>query len=326
VIRVIAGGAIDVHAHWLPGELFHLPPGAPYGALADRDGELYLGEVPLSIAASAMSDVAAVRADMATARVGVRVLSAPPFAFPVGNADADDYVTAFNAALADVVAESDGTLVGLGLVGLHDASAVRGRLTALAATPGIAGVAIPPLLRGDSLDRGVLREVVTAAAELDLAVLVHPMQLPRPEWSSYYLANLIGNPTESATAVASLLLSGLAEELPLLRICFVHGGGSAPDLLGRWEHAFTTRADVARSAKRGPREGFRELYLDTVTHDPDALDLLVSQAGSGRIVVGSDYPFDMAQPHPVAFAVDNGLSPTDLTAAGRAFLGLTPER
>ena len=239
---------------------------------------------------------------------------------------ADDYVTAFNAALADVVAESDGTLVGLGLVGLHDASAVRGRLAALAATPGIAGVAIPPLLRGDSLDRGVLREVVTGAAELDLAVLVHPMQLPRPEWSSYYLANLIGNPTESATAVASLLLSGLAEELPLLRICFVHGGGSATNLLGRWEHAFTTRADVARSAKRGPREGFRELYLDTVTHDPDALDLLVAQAGSGRIVVGSDYPFDMAQPHPVAFAVDNGLSPTDLTAAGRAFLGLTPER
>jgi len=330
VIERIAGGAIDVHAHWLPRELFHLPSGAPYGALADRDGELYLGEVPLSIAASGMSDIAAVRADMDTARVGVRVLSAPPFAFPVGDPgprdDAEDYVTAFNAALAGVVADSDGTLVGLGLVGLHDASAVRSRLAGLAATPGIAGVAIPPLLRGDSLDRGVLREVVTAAAELDLAVLVHPMQLPRPEWSSYYLANLIGNPTESATAVASLLLSGLAEELPLLRICFVHGGGSAPGLLGRWEHAFTDRADVTRSAKRGPREGFRELFLDTVTHDPDALDLLVAQAGSGRIVVGSDYPFDMAQPHPVAFAVDNGLSPTDLTAAGRAFLGLNPER
>ncbi len=326
MIDALAGGVVDVHAHWLPRDLFRLPPGAPYGPLADRDGELFLGELPLSIAASAMSDLAAIRSDMDTARVGVRVLSAPPFAFPVGDADAHSYVDEFNEALAAAVAASAGTLVGLGLVELHDAAAVRDRLAALAAVPGIAGVAIPPLLQGDSLDRGVLREVVTGAAELDLAVLVHPMQLPRPEWSSYYLANLIGNPTETATAVASLLLSGLAEELPLLRICFVHGGGSAPDLLGRWEHAFSTRGDVARSAKRGPREGFRELFLDTVTHDADALDLLVAQAGAGRIVVGSDYPFDMAQPRPVAFAVDNGLSPADLTTAGHTFLGLTPER
>jgi len=326
VIETVAGGVVDVHAHWLPRELFHLPPGAPYGALADRDGELHLGEVPLSIAASAMSDVAAIRNDMRRARVGVRVLSAPPFAFPVGDVASTDYVSSFNEALARVVAESGGTLVGLGLVGLHDASAVRGQLTALAATPGIAGVAIPPLLRGDSLDRGVLREVVTGAAEHDLAVLVHPMQLPRPEWSSYYLANLIGNPTETATAVASLLLSGLAEELPLLRICFVHGGGSAPGLLGRWDHAFANRGDVARSAKRGPREGFRELFVDTVTHDPDQLDLLMALAGDSRIVVGSDYPFDMAEPHPVAFAVDNGLPAEKLATNGRAFLGLPPER
>jgi aminocarboxymuconate-semialdehyde decarboxylase len=326
VITAVADGVVDVHAHWLPRELFTLPPGAPYGALTDRDGELHLGEVPLSIAATAMSDVPAIRDDMRSARVGVRVLSAPPFAFPVGDPDARDYVASFNESLAAVVGESDGALVGLGLVGLHEPDRVREELAALAATPGIAGVAIPPLLRGDSLDRGVLREVVTGAAELDLAVLVHPMQLPRPEWSSYYLANLIGNPTETATAIASLLLSGLAEELPLLRICFVHGGGSAPGLLGRWEHAFTRRADVARGAKRGPREGFRELFLDTVTHDPDTLDLLVAQAGAGRIVAGSDYPFDMAQPHPVAFAVDNGLPAAALAASGRAFLGLTPSR
>lgn len=232
MITAVAGGVVDVHAHWLPRELFTLPPGASYGALTDRAGELHLGEVPLSIAATALSDVPAIRDDMRRARVGVRVLSAPPFAFPVGDAgagaDAGDYVASFNESLAAVVGESDGALAGLGLVGLHDPDRVREELATLAVTPGIAGVAIPPLLRGDSLDRGVLREVVVGAAELDLAVLVHPMQLPRPEWSSYYLANLIGNPTETATAVASLLLSGLAEELPLLRICFVHGGGSAP--------------------------------------------------------------------------------------------------
>ncbi len=322
----LPAGVIDVHAHWLPRELFSLPPGAPYGALRDRDGELYLGEVPLSISARAMSDTAAIGEDMRQAGVAVRVLSAPPFAFPVGEADSGDYVQAFNLALAAVVGESAGTLVGLGIVSLTDAAAARQQLSELATSPGIAGVAIPPVVAGTSLDRGVLREILRTAAALDLSVLVHPMQLPRPEWSAHYLANLIGNPTETATAVASVLLGGVLEELPLLRVCFVHGGGASPGLLGRWEHGWNARADVRASSKRSPREGFGELFFDSVTHDADQFRLLTALAGTGRVVCGSDYPFDMAQAQPVRFALDNGVDAGIDTAAlelsGRAFLGL----
>ena len=47
----------------------------------------------------------------------------------------------------------------------------------------MAGVAIPPLANGRlSLDGAALHHVLLSeAARLDLAVLVHPMQLPRPE-------------------------------------------------------------------------------------------------------------------------------------------------
>ena len=317
----LAAGVVDVHAHWLPPELFALPPGSPYGAMHDRDGELFLGDIPLSISTKAMSDVAAVRQDMRAAGVGVRVLSAPPFAFPVGGGNSVDYVRSFNDALGGVVAGSDGTLVGLGMVSLEDAETCRTQLAALADAPGIAGVAIPPVLAGASLDRGVLREILVAAADLDLAVLIHPMQLPRPEWSEHYLANLIGNPTETATAVAAALLGGIMEELPLLRVCFVHGGGCAPGLLGRWEHGWHGRADVRTHAKRPPSDGFKELFFDTVTHDDDLLRLLVAKAGAQRIVCGSDYPFDMAQAGPVRFAMGNGLPAETLTTNGRTFLG-----
>ena len=320
----LAPGVIDVHAHWLPRELFALPPGAPYGAMSDRDGELHLGEIPLSISASAMSDVDAIRADMLAAGVGVRVLSAPPFAFPVGDGDATQYVRAFNEALATVVTASDGALVGLGMVSLNDPAGLRQHLADLATTPGIAGVAIPPVLAGTSTDRGILREILRTAADLNLAVLVHPMQLPRPEWSANYLTNLIGNPTETATAVGAALLGGVIEELPLLRICFVHGGGCAPALLGRWEHGWHSRADVRAQSKRPPREGFRRLFFDTVTHDAAELGLLVDRAGEDRVVCGSDYPFDMAQQDPVAFAVEHGPDAEALTAGGRLFLGLPP--
>jgi aminocarboxymuconate-semialdehyde decarboxylase len=322
----LAEGVIDVHAHWLPRDLFKLPGSAPHGEMIDRDGELYLGDIPLSIATSSMSDVAAIHADMEHAGVGVRVLSAPPFAFPLEpGGDADSYVDAFNAALADVVAGADGALLGLGMVTLADPTSATTQLEAIAKTEGMAGVAIPPLAGGRSLDGPALHHVLSEAARLDLAVLVHPMQLPRPEWSEYYLTNLVGNPVESATAVASLILSGIKDSLPGLRICFVHGGGCAPGLLGRWTHGWTKRADVRRATTRPPAEAFGELYFDTVTHDPHQLKLLCELAGVDRVVCGSDYPFDMAEADPARFAVAHGPGRPALIRAARAYLGMPEE-
>jgi aminocarboxymuconate-semialdehyde decarboxylase len=321
-----ADGIIDVHAHWLPRDLFQLPGGGPYRDMHDRGGELYLGEIPLSITTSAMSDVSAIRADMERADVGVRVLSPPPFAFPLeAGADADSYVGAFNAALTDVVAGADGALLGLGMVTLDDSHSATAQLEALAQTEGIAGVAIPPLAGGRSLDGPALLHVLGEATRLDLAVLVHPMQLPRPEWSEYYLTNLIGNPVESATAVASLILGGIKDALPGLRICFVHGGGCAPGLLGRWTHGWTMRADVRSATTRPPAEAFSELYFDTVTHDLHQLKLLCELAGADKVVCGSDYPFDMAESDPARFAVEQGPGRAGLIRAAIAYLGL-PEK
>lgn len=319
----IRAGIIDVHAHWLPRDLLALPPGSPLGGLNDRDGDLYLGDLPLSFPTAAMTDIETVVADTVKAGLGARVISAPPFAFPVHAPEqADDYITAYNEQLAQAVSSTDGTLVGLGLVRLDDVAAARRQLTRLAALDGVAGVAVPPLAHGHSYGAGVMREVLGVAAGLGLAVLVHPMQLPRPEWADHYLVNLIGNPVESTTAVASVLLDGVLEELPDLRICFVHGGGCAPSLIGRWEHGWRSRADVRRGSSRPPAESFARLYFDTITHDPEVLRLLRAHAAPERIVCGSDYPFDMAQPDPVGFVLAGGIDAATLEANGRAFLGI----
>lgn len=317
----IPDGVIDVHAHWLPRALFALPPGAPYGPLNDRDGQLHLGDLPLSIATDAMSDAVAITEDMDRAGVAVRVLSAPPFAFPLTGAGAE-YAVAFNTALADVVGKSEGRFLGLGIVALGKPEDITSQLTALRGTAGIVGVAIPPVVDGDSLHRGALRHIVSEAARLDLAVLVHPMQIGRPEWSDYYLANLIGNPVETATAVANLVLSGLKDDLPALRICFLHGGGCAPGLLGRWDHGWRARADVRAAGSRLPSDVVAELYFDTVTHDAPQLELLGKVAGKDKVVCGSDYPFDMAESDPVRFAVKYGPDEDALTRAARTFLGV----
>lgn len=316
-------GPVDVHAHWLPRDLFALPPGAPFGGISDRDGKLFLGDVPLSIESRLMSDVDAIRDDMERQGIGARVLSAPPFAFALTDVPGSaDYVAAFNEGLERLVTDGDGWFAGFGSLSLGDTDAAIDELRRLAARPGIVGVAIPPLVHGASLDAKPLEAVLRTAEESGLAVLVHPMQLPERSLARHYLVNLIGNPVETATAIASVLLGGVSERLPRLRICFVHGGGCAPDLLGRWSHAWHARPDVRAGSTRPPEDGFRGLYLDTVTLDTDAFTLLRAKAGEGRILLGSDYPFDMADTDPVRHAVARGMTVQQLEADGRAFLGL----
>ncbi|WZH52508.1 MAG: amidohydrolase family protein [Nocardioides alkalitolerans] len=319
-------GVVDVHAHWLPADLFALPPGSPLPALRDSDGELHLGDLPLTIPTAAMSDLDQVARETDAAGLGSRVLSAPPFAFGVVDAPgAGDYADAFNDALVGACRDSGGRFAGLGLVDLHDADRADRQVAALRRTGVVHGIAVPPLVGATTLDAGPLAGVLAAAARHDVAVLVHPMQLPRPEWGSYYLANLVGNPTETGTAVAATLLGGVVERHPGLRICFVHGGGCAPALLGRWRHGWEQRAEVRGSA-RPPHDGFRDLWFDTLTHDPAALRLLLEQADRSHLLCGSDHPFDMGTPKPVDAPVAAGLDPALLEDNARRFLGLDPRK
>lgn len=316
-------GPIDVHAHWLPEELFTLPPGSPLPPLHGRDGQMYLGELPLYIETEAMTDPHRVLADTDAAGLGTRVLSAPPFAFAVADdPGVDEYVGRFNDELASVCRDSGDRLLGLGLVSLHDVDSARAQMDQIVATDVVRGIAVPPLLGSTSFDVDPMRELLRAAAERNLAVLVHPMQLPRPEWSSYYLVNLIGNPVETTTAAASLVLGGVLEELPDLRICMLHGGGCAPALVGRWQHGWEKRADVRSAETRSPREGFAGLWFDTLTHDAAALELLRAQSDPTHLMCGSDYPFDMGLPRPLELPHAAGIDDATLERNARRFLGL----
>jgi aminocarboxymuconate-semialdehyde decarboxylase len=326
-VTALRPGPVDVHAHWLPEDLFGLPPGSPVPPLNGRDGQLHLGDLPLSIETAAMSDADRVLADTDAAGLGSRVISAPPFAFPVTDAaGVDDYVGRFNDALTRTCHDSGGRLLGLGLVALHDADAARKQMDAIAASGVVRGIAVPPLLGATSFDVAPMRDVLRIAAEFELAVLVHPMQLPRPEWSSYYLANLIGNPVETATAAAALVLGGVLEELPGLRICLLHGGGCAPALVGRWQHGWSQRADVRSAETRAPREGFASLWFDTLTHDGPALELLRAHADPAHLMCGSDYPFDMGVSRPLDLPHAAGITDAALEHNAHRFLGLKGER
>lgn len=55
---------------------------------------------------------------------------------------------------------------------------------------------------------------------------------------------LSGMPSETATAICSVIFGGVLERHPKLKICFAHGGGAFPYIIGRVEHGFNVRPDL----------------------------------------------------------------------------------
>lgn len=324
-----AGGAgarpIDVHSHLLPQQCYEIPSREGTAVLSEVDGRLVLDGFPIEVTREALSSPAALLADMDRAGIWMRAVAPPPYAF-AADAPADRaaaYATAVNDGIRDACAVAPERLVGLGIVPLSDPLLARTELDRLAGIPAFAGITLPPLAGGESFDRSPLREILHDAVRRDMAVLVHPMQMCGPGLGHHYLRNLLGNPVESAAGIAALLLDGLLEELPDMRIAFVHGGGCAPWLLGRWDHGWNARADVRSGSTIAPSEAFRRhVYVDLLTHDGLATRYLLQRAGEEHVLLGSDYPWDMGEVDPVGAAREAGADIDVLTGNARRFLDL----
>jgi aminocarboxymuconate-semialdehyde decarboxylase len=110
---------------------------------------------------------------------------------------------------------------------------------------------------------------------------------------SYYLVNVIGNPLDTTIAAACLLFGGVLDRYPRIKFCLAHGGGFVPYQAGRWAHGWKVRPEPKASLPHAPEASLRRFYFDSILHGKPALEFLVSSAGAERVLLGSDYPFDM---------------------------------
>jgi aminocarboxymuconate-semialdehyde decarboxylase len=211
-----------------------------------------------------------------------------------------------NEALAGLVGER---VSALGSVPLDEPDELRTVLDA-----GLAGVEVPASVDGTYLGDARFEPFWTAAEELRALVFIHPTTRAF-DWPDYYLWNTVGNPFETTITAAHMVGAGVLERHPGLRVILAHGGGALLALRGRLRRAAT----IERRAD--PEASIRRFYFDTVTHDSVVLRGLVEFAGGDHVVLGTDHPFDMGDPHPVATVRAAGLG-----VAERDVLGYTALR
>ena len=307
---MVRGRAIDIHAHCVPDGAIRalLADDGRYGIeLAERDGRyaaLIGGRVDVGPMTANLVDVERRLAAMDAAGVDIQVLSSwiDMTAYALPAAQAARYARMFNEALASEVAAHPDRFLALCTVPLQHPGLAVAELVHAVSRLGLVGVEIATTVDGRELDDPALEPFWQAAAELRCLVLVHPYRsLAGRGVDRYFLGNLVGNPAETTIAVGHLVFSGVLERHRDLQMCVVHGGGFAPYQVGRWDRAFAASArGAADRLTRPPSESLRRLYFDTVLHSPQSLRFLVDAVGPERVVLGSDYPFEMGDPDPVA--------------------------
>jgi aminocarboxymuconate-semialdehyde decarboxylase len=170
----------------------------------------------------------------------------------------------------------------------------------------LCGVEIPATQLGAAQD-----DFWSAAEDTHALVFVHPSTrgFALPVMEEHYLWNTLGNPFETTVNAARFVLSGAADRHPKVRLLLAHGGGVLPALRGRLAHesqVHDTGIDV--------RDAIRRFYVDTVVHDVEVLRGLVDFFGADRVLLGSDYPFDMGVERPAEIVRALQLSAEDEAA------------
>ena len=301
----MTGPVVDVHAHYLPPAALDLMDvGLARMSVQDWCGapsHLHLNGMPVGATLEALSSVESMTSAMEATGVGLRVLSPPPFTYRYW-ADPSDGLRLcrlLNDATAQVVADHPDRFLGLCTVPLQDPEAAVRELDRAVDEVGLVGVTLGTNVDGRSLADPAVRPLRAAAAERGCPVLVHPDFVPNPRLADHYLINLVGLPTETAITLGNLILGGVLQQLPDLRIGFVHGGGTAPALLGRLDKGWTVRPESRSASDRLPSTQLGNVFFDTLTHSPQALRYLLDVAGPDHVMIGTDAPFDVEDLDPV---------------------------
>lgn len=295
---------IDIHTHILPenlpdwskkfgyGEFIHLDHHKPCCARMMK-GTKFFREIE-----SNCWDAGKRMEECDHHGVDVQVLSTIPVMFNYGVKAHDclEISKFLNDHIAEILVHYPSRFAGLGTIPLQDTDLAIQELERCK-NIGMKGVQIGSNVNQLNLSEPQFLRFFEACRDLDMCIFVHPWEMMgEKDMQKYWLPWLVGMPAETSRAICSMLFAGVFEKVKGLRVAFAHGGGSFPFTHGRIVHGYDCRPDlVAIDNPVHPSNIRGKFIVDSLVHDPKALDYLIDFMGEDHIALGSDYPFPLGE-------------------------------
>jgi len=321
---------IDFHSHVIPETIIAAMRADPerYATRIEAQaGKRYLVRGKLRLELLPEFSVAEAKLEsMDRKGIEISVISPGPQVFFYGLPENEGIESArlVNDGIAAMVAKNPARLRGMATLPMQHPEAAVAEMERVAREYGFKGIELATAAPAGELADPRYRPILRRAQELKMTIFAHPNTIGTGgRLDCYYLTNLIGNPLETTIMVANLMFSGALDELPRLKMLLAHGGGFAPYQVGRFVHGHKVRPETRAHTAASAKELLKRFYFDTITHEPQALRYLIELVGAGRIVVGTDSPFDMGDENPRATL--SHLSPEEVATLRRNALRLLEE-
>ena len=298
---------IDTHAHYFPQSYIDLVAkhGPRVGAsVVEANGATFI-QVGLNLRTgpitSTFIDLDERLKLMDAQGVGMHALSlTQPMVYWADDDLGVQLCIAYNDAISAAHKAHPTRFIGFACLPMQNPKLALEELERAAKLPGVKGVYLATGIRDRELSDRSFFPVYERCEALGLPIFLHPMMLNNERMKQFYLVNICGNPFDTALAACHLIFGGVLDAFPKLEVSLPHAGGALPILRGRMDRGFVIRAEC-KHLPRPPSEYLKRFTYDTISYNEEILDYLVKLVGIDRIMMGSDYCFDIAYEEPVKF-------------------------
>lgn len=239
-----------------------------------------------------------------------------------------EIVATQNDHVANMVAQAPDRLIGLGTLPMTDTEASVSEIERANSELGLRAFQIDSRVMERELSDRSIDPIYAKLVEVGAGLMIHPLGFSDGQrLTPFFMVNSVAQPLEELIAFNHLVFGGVLDRFPDLKVYVAHGGGFAPFYIGRFDHTWKVRPEVRALIPEPPSAYLSRVYYDTCIYRPDHLRTLINMVGADRIMLGSDYPFDMGDEDPVAIVdgcdgLTEGERTSILSGTAKAFLGL----
>jgi predicted TIM-barrel fold metal-dependent hydrolase len=197
-----------------------------------------------------------------------------------------------NDFVAGVVRQHPTRFFGLCVLPLQDVPASLVELDRCVDKLGMKGILLYTNLAGKFPDEPEFRPLFRRAAAMGLPILLHPAKpVTTDVVKAYEMTSFLGNMFDNTIALTRIIMAGILDEFPKLKLVCPHLGGTLPYIVGRLDHQTGVLKRGPKYLKKPPSEYLKGVYLDVVSPLPLAIKFAYDFGGPDRLLYASDHPW-----------------------------------